>query len=108
MPLFPALIDPCSLAPRNDKPASGQQIDKNIKRIGIDLGAASLAQPLDGFGVAQRGAVRSVSCHRVISVDDRDDPRADRYLLVAQPIGVAVAIPILVMPMNDRPHLPRK
>ena len=43
--------------------------------------------------------------HRVVRVGDEDDARAERDLVAAEPVGIAVAVPALVMmehPFRDR------
>src|SRR4029453_13191301 len=46
--------------------------------------------------------VRPIRGERVETVDNREDPRADRSLLTAQPVGITASIPVLVMMSNDR------
>ena len=47
-------------------------------------------------------AVRPIRCQRVVAVNHGENPRADRNVGTAQPVGVSAAVPALVMMSHDR------
>ncbi len=49
----------------------------------------------------QRAPVGPVARHRVERVGDREDPRADRNLVSLRAVGIAAAVPALVVAAND-------
>ena len=63
---------------------------------------AVAAQLLDRLVVAHRPLVRPVVDHRVVGVGDGHDPGAERDLVAAQPVRVAVAGEALVVVEDDR------
>src|SRR6185503_20373489 len=54
---------------------------------------------------AETLAVRPVGGHRVERVAHEDDPGLDRNLLAGLAVGIAGAVPALMAPADDRPHL---
>jgi hypothetical protein len=52
---------------------------------------------LHGFVQRQRAAVLAIGGEGVEAVDDREDARPEGDLLAREPIGIAGAVPLLVM-----------
>src|SRR6185503_20406456 len=69
---------------------------------GVDDGRVELVPGLllelaAGGGPAHRAPVRPVAGHRVERVGDREDPRGGRDVVAAPAVGVAAAVPALVV-----------
>src|SRR3954447_25256989 len=62
----------------------------------IELGSGAAAQLRDGGVRRHRLLVRAPAEHRIVGVAGADDAGAERDLLAAQPVRVAVAVPALV------------
>ena len=56
-------------------------------------------------GSRHRRAVGAVGGHRVVGVAGEDDARAQRDVLAPQPVGVAQAVPALVLVAHQRQHV---
>src|SRR6202022_1232868 len=61
------------------------------------LGADFLEDPIAGAGAP----VGAVAAHRLEGIAGMDDARLDRDLLAAEPVGVATAIPSLMLRADD-------
>ena len=59
---------------------------------------------LDGFVLPHRAVVRPVRRQRVVVVDDRQDARAEWNGLTLQALGIARAVPPLVVALDVRRH----
>ena len=73
--------------------------------LGVELRAGAALDLRDRFLERERRAVEAVGRHRVEGVGDEDDARAERDLLAGEAVGVALAVPALVMvqhPVGDR------
>src|SRR5260370_15632662 len=72
-------------------------------RVELLAGAAQKLGP--GSFVRHRCVVDAAGCHGVIGINHSDDARAQGNVLAGESVGVACAVPALVMRSNDVGHL---
>src|ERR1700677_1049603 len=53
---------------------------------------------------AERGFIRTLCPQRIVNIDHLQNARQEGYLAIAQTVGVAAAVGVLVMMPNDRKH----
>src|SRR2546428_2517014 len=87
-----------SLAHLSDR--VGQRIDDRR----IELAPRPGRDLLESLIRVHRVPVRAVRGHRGVGVARADDPAPERYARTAQPIGIAAAIPALVVEADHRRH----
>src|SRR5439155_1613683 len=63
----------------------------------VELRARAALELGERLGLREPSAVDAIRRHRVVRVDDEDDPRALGDLRPRQPVGIAAAVPALVV-----------
>ncbi len=71
----------------------------------IEVGTGERSEMVDHPILGPSRAVRPVRSKRVPDVDRREDPGRQRDLLAGEAVGIAGAIPLLVMPAGDLQRL---
>ena len=74
-----------------------QQREERLDDPGVELGAGVALQLLARLRGGHRRAVGAVVGHRLVGVPDREDPRLERDLLLANPERIAEAVRALVV-----------
>ena len=81
---------------------------EQAKERRIELFAHVKAHDLDRLVVRQRAFVAAVRRQRIVHVGEADDTRPQRNPLSTQCVGIACAIPVLMVVPHDRVHIVRK
>src|SRR5436309_15395927 len=85
--------------------ADAELVGERVDDLRVELRARATLELLERVARRQRLAVDALARHRVVRVGNEDDACAERNLLAAQPVGVAVAVPALVVmqhPVGNR------
>ena len=67
----------------------------------VEAAAFAAADHFERFLVGKRLLVAALARQRVVSVGERDDLRGDGDILALEAVGVALAVPALVVPAAD-------
>src|SRR6476620_1230772 len=78
--------------------------DERLDDLGVELGARVAGELSHRLGVLHRLAVRPVRGHGVVRITGEDDPAGDRNRRARQAVGIALAVPALVLVADDASH----
>src|SRR5262249_27700358 len=79
-------------------------VGEGVDDLGVELGAGAALELLDRLVGRDAPPVDALGGHGVESIRDEDDPGAERDALAGEAVGVAAAVPALVMvehPVGD-------
>ena len=80
-------------------------LEEHADQLRVELaGPGPLAEAPERVLLVEGGLVRALGAERVVDVDDRHEPREERHLLLAEPVGVAPPVPALVVVPDDGAH----
>src|SRR5207342_1962986 len=100
--LLPGTADfRCLFADRRESAEGGRDLDEGIDDRGIEMRALPRDDEADRIVVRHGGAVGATGGHGVVDVDERDEPAGNRNRPSAQALGIAAAVPFLVMCVHD-------
>src|SRR5687767_6519312 len=103
--LGPALLGGYRVA-RAQLAIAVEAAQERLNDLRVELRAGALAQLAKGVAVRHGLAVRAVARHRVVRVAGEDDPAAHRNGVAGQAVGVAAAVPALVLVAHDPRYAP--
>ena len=72
--------------------------------VGVDDGADQVGHPLHGLRGDHRFLVGPRRGERVVDLHRADDPGAHRDVLAREPVGIALAVPALVVAAHEADH----
>src|ERR671931_773316 len=84
------------------QPAAPEHAEERVDDVGRELRPASAPNLLGRLVPAERALVGPIGRHRVPRVGEPDDVRLERHRLAGEPVGIAAAVPALVVMVDER------
>src|SRR5262249_20583449 len=78
---------------------------EGVDDLGIKLSACGAPDSLDRFIKTDRLVVAALARHRIKGIGEREDASFERALFTAKLIGIAGAVPTLVVAADERQHI---